>query len=68
MKLHVLVTAIFAVTVFPLFGMAQNPAGPKVGSHVKDFSLVDQFGKQQKLSDLLTDKPIALVVLRSVGW
>jgi len=68
MKLHLLVVAILAVTAFPLIGMAQNPAGPKVGSRVKDFSLVDQFGKQQKLSELLTDKPVALVVLRSVGW
>ena len=52
----------------PAIVLAQNAAGPAIGSQVKDFSLVDQFGKEQKLSVLLADGPVAIVVLRSAGW
>ena len=68
MHLHLLIAAIFAASVLPTIGLAQKPSGPAVGSLVQDFLLVDQLGKEQKLSALLADKPIALVVLRSAGW
>ena len=54
--------------LLPTFASAQSDSGPEFGTRIEDFSLKDQFGKQQKLSDLLSGGPIALVVLRSAGW
>jgi len=68
MKFPVLLSTVLTFVLLASTAIAQSAAGPKVGSKIKDFSLVDQFGKDQKLSDLLAEGPIALVVLRSAGW
>ncbi len=68
MNCRTLVIAMFAIVFLPAFVLAQKAVGPTIGSQVEDFSIVDQFGKEQKLSALLADGPVALVVLRSVGW
>ena len=68
MNFRVLLSAVLTLAFIVSTALAQQEAGPQIGSKVKDFSLVDQFGKNQKLSELLTDGPIALVVLRSAGW
>ena len=68
MTFRLLLAILFAFTLLPSTTSAQSASGPRVGTRIKDFALPDQFGKQQKLSDLLSDGPIALVVLRSAGW
>lgn len=68
MNFRVLLLAVLTFTLLNSTAFSQTEAGPAVGSKIKDFSLVDQFGKNQKLSDLLADGPVALVVLRSAGW
>ena len=62
------IAAMLVLVCLPAMVFSQNAAGPAIGSQVKDFALVDQFGKEQKLSALLADGPVALVVLRSAGW
>ena len=47
---------------------AQQASGPDVGTTIEEFSLSDQHGTSQKLSDLVADGPIALVVFRSADW
>ena len=68
MNYRPLIAAMLVLVCLPAIVLAQNPAGPAIGSQVKNFSLVDQFGKEQKLSVLLADGPVALVVFRSAGW
>ncbi|MDB2687263.1 cellulase family glycosylhydrolase [Mariniblastus sp.] len=68
MNLRTLLSAVLSVVLLTSMAVGQSASGPKVGSQIKDFSLVDQFDTDQKLSDLLADGPIALVVLRSAGW
>ena len=68
MNFRVLLSAVLALALLTPMAVAQSDSGPSIGSEVKDFSLVDQFGKEQKLSDLVAEGPIALVVLRSAGW
>ena len=68
MNYRTLIAATLVLVCLPAIVLAQNAAGPAIGSQVKDFSLVDQFGKEQKLSVLLADGPVAIVVLRSAGW
>lgn len=50
------------------FALAQTRIGPSVGSTVNDFTLKDQHGSPKKLSNLLSEGPTALVVVRSAGW
>ena len=68
MNLRILLSVVLTTVFLSPMVLAQTKSGPDIGSTVKDFSLVDQFGKIQKLSDLLADGPIALVVHRSAGW
>ena len=68
MNYRTLIAATLMLVCLPAMTFAQNAAGPVIGSQVEDFSLADQFGKKQKLSALLADGPVALVVLRSAGW
>jgi hypothetical protein len=63
-----LLTTFLAFAILPSIAIAQKESGPDAGFRIKDFSLPDQSGKVQKLSDLLAEGPIALVVLRSAGW
>ena len=68
MTSRLLLAMLFAFVLLPSTASAQSASGPRVGTRIKDFTLGDQFGKTQKLSELLSDGPIALVVLRSAGW
>lgn len=68
MNFRVLLTTLFVFWILPSIAFSQTASGPKVGTRIEDFSLPDQHGKDQKLSDLLVEGPIALVVLRSAGW
>ena len=68
MNFRVLLSAVLSLAFLASMALAQSDSGPSIGSTVSDFSLADQFGKQQKLSELLAEGPIALVVLRSAGW
>ena len=47
---------------------AQDLSKLRTGSLIDDFTLHDQQGSERKLSDLLAESPIALVVNRSAGW
>ena len=47
---------------------AQSPKGPTVGSSIKEFTLKDQHGAPKKLSELLSEGPTAIVVIKSAGW
>jgi peroxiredoxin len=68
MTFRLLLAMLFAFALLGSTAIAQSASGPDVGTRIEDFTLQDQFGKQQKLSDLLSEGPIALVVLRSAGW
>ena len=68
MNFRVLLLAVLVLAFFVPTAFAQSDSGPAIGSQVEDFSLVDQLGKEQKLSDLLADGPVALVVHCSAGW
>ena len=68
MNFRELLSAVLILALLVPTAFAQTDSGPKVGSEIEDFSLVDQFGKDQKLSDLLAKGPVALVVFRSAGW
>ena len=51
------------------FGVAQNKEhGLKVGDKAPDFTLKDQNGKEQKLTDLLKESSVAIVFHRSASW
>ena len=74
MTFRLLLRMMTAFSIFALFALlssfsnAQSDSGPAFGTRISDFSLRDQFGEKQKLSDLLSGGPIALVVHRSAGW
>ena len=68
MVCRTLLTALFAFLLLPTIATAQQAEGPETGTVVDEFSLQDQHGTSHKLSDLLTDGPIALVVFRSADW
>lgn len=68
MTFRFLLAMLFALALLPSTASAQSASGPIAGTHIEDFTLQDQFGKPQKLSRLLSEGPIALVVLRSAGW
>jgi len=59
---------LLCVAMFPAMVDAQNASGPAVGTVIEDFELRDQHGENRKLSQLLSEGPVALVVNRSVGW
>ena len=42
--------------------------GPQVGSHVPDFTLLDQKGQSRTLTSLMGPKGLMLVFLRSADW
>ena len=65
---RVFLASLFALLIAPSLVTAQHAAGPEVGSTVDEFSLSDQHGTSRKLSDLLADGPVALVVYRSADW
>lgn len=68
MTFRLLLMVFCAFAWLPSIAVAQSASGPSVGNRIKNFALTDQFGKTQKLSDLLSDGPIALVAFRSAGW
>ena len=68
MTIRLLMTTLLAFAFLPSIANAQKASGPDAGTLLTDFSLQDQHGKPQKLSGLLSEGPIALVVLRSAGW
>ena len=47
---------------------AQNETGLEVGAQAPAFTLKDQDGKEQKLSELTKDGPVAIVFHRSASW
>ena len=47
---------------------AQQASGPEVGSTIDEFSLSNQHGTSLKLSELVAEGPVALVVYRSADW
>jgi len=42
--------------------------GPELGTEIDQFSLVDQHGTSQTLSELLQQGPTAFVFVRSTHW
>lgn len=70
MAFHPLFVTLFAIAslLMPPSAFAQQASGPIAGTRIADFSLQDQDGEIQKLSELLSEGPIALVVVRSAGW
>ena len=68
MIFRLLLVLVFAFALLPSTASAQSKSGPRTGTRIKDFTLRDQFGKPRKLSDFLSEGPMALVVLRSAGW
>lgn len=42
--------------------------GPELGTKVDEFSLVDQHGTSQTLSEILQQGPTAFVFVRSTNW
>ena len=65
---RVLLASFFALMMVPATVNAQQASGPEAGATIDEFSLADQHGTSHKLSDLLADGPIALVVFRSADW
>lgn len=68
------ITAALAMAVMP-WSFAQDEKAPDdmtgiaVGETAPDFTLKDQNGDEQSLSDLLNgDKTVALVFYRSANW
>ncbi|CAN5591100.1 hypothetical protein BH11PLA2_BH11PLA2_52750 [soil metagenome] len=47
---------------------APEKTGLKVGEKAPDFKLKDQAGKEQMLSTMLKDGPVAIVFYRSASW
>ena len=68
MMCRILLASFVALLVVPAMVSAQQASGPEVGAKIDEFSLPDQRGTSQKLSDLLADGPVALVVFRSADW
>jgi len=65
---RILLASFVAMLLVPAMAAAQQASGPDVGATIDEFSLSDQHGTSQKLSDLLADGPVALVVFRSADW
>ncbi|QEG25213.1 redoxin domain-containing protein [Mariniblastus fucicola] len=65
---RVLLSSFLALMLMPAIAGAQQANGPEVGSQIDEFSLQDQHGTSHKLSELLADGPVALVVFRSADW
>ena len=65
---RVLVASLLTLFLTPMVVDGQQSAGPEVGSTIDEFSLQDQNGTSQKLSDMLSEGPVALVVFRSADW
>jgi len=42
--------------------------GPQVGTHVPDFTLLDQKGQSRTLASLIGPKGLMLVFFRSADW
>ncbi len=68
MRFLLLLAILFALALTPSTAPAQTISEPDAGTRIEDFTLQDQFGNFRKLSDLLSDGPIALVIFRSAGW
>jgi len=68
MTFRLLLAMLFVLTLPLSVASAQSTSGPRRGTQIEDFRLKDQFGKPQKLSQLLSKGPVALVVTRSAGW
>ena len=64
---NVFVTATIVFLLVPATGIAQG-VGPAIGTEIKDFSLSDQSGEKQRLSELLKLGPAAIVFHRSADW
>ena len=47
---------------------ADDHPGVKIGEKAPDFTLKDQSGKEQTLSKLTSEKPVAVVFHRSADW
>ena len=67
-KLACLAGLVVTVALVPSATNAQDEIGPKVGSTIEDFSLVDQSGKTHQFSELLKAGPVAVVFYRSASW
>lgn len=65
---RVLLASFVALMIGPAMANAQQASGPEVGSTIDEFSLSDQHGTSLKLSELLAEGPVALVVYRSADW
>ena len=63
-----LIVTLLCLLVFSEVAGAQNASGPAAGTVIQDFELPNQDGEIQKLSQLLSKGPVALVVIRSAGW
>ena len=72
MNARTFVSLVLLLSLWLLSSVQSNPAqaqvGPAVGSSIRDFALADQHGSPQKLSELLFEGPIALIVIKSAGW
>lgn len=65
---RVLLTAFLVSLFMSAVTSAQQASGPETGTVIDEFSLQDQHGTSHKLSDLVADGPVALVVFRSADW
>jgi len=65
---RILLASFFALLMVPAALNAQQASGLEAGATIDEFSLADQHGTSHKLSDLVADGPIALVVFRSADW
>jgi len=65
---RVLLASFVALLIGPAMATAQQASGPEVGSTIDEFSLSNQHGTSLKLSELLAEGPVALVVFRSADW
>lgn len=65
---RVLLASFVALLIGPAMAHAQQSSGPEVGSTIDEFSLSNQHGTSLKLSELVAEGPVALVVYRSADW
>lgn len=65
-QLFSLTAVVFLIATAGL--QAQEEIGPKAGSEIEDFVLMDQTGTERRFSDLLSDGPVAVVFHRSADW
>ena len=64
MSRSIRITAVGLLAALGLSAASAADPGPKVGAEAKDFELPVLGGKTAKLSDLVKDGPVVLVVLR----